>query len=160
MTNSDWTKIRAEYIKGGISQENLAKKYGVSYITLRRHAKAENWTEKRAEKERKTIARIVDEVAQKDVERNVRQIDLIDATAEEILTQLNNLVRSGVIVSATAYKDVSVCLKNIADLKGRQSELDAEEQRARIEKLRKDCEEQKAQQIVITMDENLKDFTN
>ena len=45
----DWTKIRAEYIAGGISQRKLAAKYGVSFNTLSKKANAEKWAQQREE---------------------------------------------------------------------------------------------------------------
>lgn len=41
----NWSKIRAEYIGGGISQRKLAKKYGVSENTLIKKANAEKWAQ-------------------------------------------------------------------------------------------------------------------
>jgi hypothetical protein len=45
----DWTKIRAEYIAGGISQRKLAAKYHVSFNTLSKKANAEKWAQQREE---------------------------------------------------------------------------------------------------------------
>lgn len=43
----DWNAIREDYIKGGISQRQLAKKYDVSYDTLQDRAEREKWTTER-----------------------------------------------------------------------------------------------------------------
>lgn len=45
----DWNALRAEYIGGGISQRDLAKKYGVSFNTLKEKANAEAWADLRQE---------------------------------------------------------------------------------------------------------------
>lgn len=43
----NWKKIKAEYLRGGISQQKLADKYGVPIRTLAEHARLEKWTELR-----------------------------------------------------------------------------------------------------------------
>lgn len=53
----DWTKIRAEYIAGGISQRKLAAKYHVSETTLMKRASAEKWAELRKATESKSTAK-------------------------------------------------------------------------------------------------------
>ena len=42
---TDWKKIKSEYIAGGTSYRRLAEKYGVSFSTLRGIAEREKWTE-------------------------------------------------------------------------------------------------------------------
>lgn len=53
----DWTKIRAEYIAGGISQRKLAAKYGISFGTLVKKANAEKWAALRSETYKKSITK-------------------------------------------------------------------------------------------------------
>lgn len=59
----NWKKIKADYVKGGISQEKLAAKHGVSYATLRRRAERENWRELKAERERKVAEKLPEKIA-------------------------------------------------------------------------------------------------
>ena len=54
----DWVKIRGEYENTGISQRNIAKKYGVSYNTLSKRANREHWAQRRNESEQKINAKI------------------------------------------------------------------------------------------------------
>lgn len=50
----DWNAIRAEYIGGGISQRELAKKHGVSETTLMKKANAQGWNKLRKEADSKS----------------------------------------------------------------------------------------------------------
>lgn len=59
----NWKKIKAEYVRGGISQEKLAAKHGVSYATLRRRAERENWRELKIERERKVAEKLPEKIA-------------------------------------------------------------------------------------------------
>lgn len=43
----DWRKIRAEYIGGGISYRQIAKKYNIAFGTIRHRAQVENWVKER-----------------------------------------------------------------------------------------------------------------
>jgi transcriptional regulator with XRE-family HTH domain len=51
----DWNAIRAEYISGGISQRQLAEKYGVSETTLMKRASKERWNDKRKQADSKSV---------------------------------------------------------------------------------------------------------
>lgn len=44
----NWEAVRAEYMAGGLSQEALAKKHGVSAYALRKRARAEGWAAAKA----------------------------------------------------------------------------------------------------------------
>ena len=52
---TDWNAIRVEYIGGGISQRELAEKYGVSEAYLVKKANKEHWKQDRDEAVRKGI---------------------------------------------------------------------------------------------------------
>lgn len=59
----NWKKIRSEYVKGGISQQKLADKYGVSYATLRRRAEREKWRELKTKREQKVAEKLPEKLA-------------------------------------------------------------------------------------------------
>ena len=59
----DWNAIRAEYIGGGVSQRELAAKYGVKEGTLLKRANAEGWADAREKARNKSITRIEQRVA-------------------------------------------------------------------------------------------------
>ena len=44
---ADWVKIKTEYISGGISYRDIAKKYGVSFGAVRAHGEKEGWPAQR-----------------------------------------------------------------------------------------------------------------
>lgn len=63
----NWKKIKAEYIRGGISQQKLAEKYGISYNTLRNHARKERWGELRNETDQKVTQNLPQKIADSQV---------------------------------------------------------------------------------------------
>lgn len=60
---ADWNAIRAEYIGGGISQRDLAKKHSVSYQALKRRSENEGWVKMREDAERKATAKASQKIA-------------------------------------------------------------------------------------------------
>lgn len=148
----DWVKIKAEYIAGGISYQKLSEKYGVSFSALRRKAKAEKWTDLRAQSEHKANIEIVENVASQEAKR----AEMFDSIADMLLQQIKQDIQDGSIkLSGKGYRDITGALKDLREIKGLKSELDMQEQIARIDKLRKDIadeEENKEIKVVISTD--------
>lgn len=65
MANSDWQKIKNEYISTNISYRKLAEKYNVSFNTLKDRAIRENWSELKNEQHHKIITKIQQKTAEK-----------------------------------------------------------------------------------------------
>ncbi len=59
----DWNAIKAEYIGGGISQQELAEKHGIPYPTLRDRAHEEKWTQSRKNARIKSVKKAEDRTA-------------------------------------------------------------------------------------------------
>ena len=126
----DWKRIKAEYIAGGTSYRKLAEKYDVSFNTLKRRAKEEQWYELRGQKEHKTTTKIVESLSDKDAEKAV---DIIDV-ADKLLGKISELMDT-MIVDTQSFKQLTSALKDLKDIKGYKSPKDLEEQEARIKKL-------------------------
>lgn len=132
----NWKKIKAEYIRGGTSYRKLAEKHGVSFSSIRRRAEKERWTDLRTQAEQKASIKIVESVASQDAEHEDNFQSLADTLLQHIAANITVLA-----TNATSCKDLSVAIKNLRDIKGVKSDLDVQEQIARIEKLRKDAKE-------------------
>ena len=59
----NWKKIKAEYVRGGISQQKLADKYGVPVRSVKEHARKEKWSELRKEACTKAAQKMVEKTA-------------------------------------------------------------------------------------------------
>ena len=130
----DWKKIRAEYINGGVSYRKLAEKHGVSFNTLKTRAKEEQWYDLRQQKDLKTTTKIVESLSDKDAEKVVDIIGVADKLLEKISEML-----SAEVTNAQGIKNLTSALKDLKDVKGFKSELDKQEQEARIAKLRREA---------------------
>ena len=86
----DWNKIRAEYIKGGISQRKLAAKYGVSMNTLIKKANVEKWSSQRDE----TYNKVTTRVQQKTANVVADNATLAAEIKRKLLERINTLIDS------------------------------------------------------------------
>lgn len=73
---TNWTKIRNEYINGGISYSELAKKHGVSMSTLSKRAAAEKWAETK-EQQTQTIRKKLETKTAEKIANNESEVAAI-----------------------------------------------------------------------------------
>lgn len=153
-----WTKIRNDYIKGGTSYQKLAQKYGVSYNTLAKKAGAEEWTTLRQEIYQKSTRKTMDVLSTRAAEEEDKIHDsamqLLDLFNKGLSTFANDVVSPGML------KDMVSALSGIQKILQRPTEMDIEEQRARIDKLRKEAERDNEQRepITIHISDELEDY--
>jgi uncharacterized protein YjcR len=131
----DWKRIKAEYIAGGTSYRKLAEKYGVSFNTLKTRAKEEQWYNLRQQKEHKTTTKIVETLSNNDAKKAVDIIDVADRLLEKIEEV------AATVSDPDSIKKLTSAIKDIKDIKGVKSDADMREQEARIEKLRREAQE-------------------
>lgn len=133
----DWNKLKAEYISGGTSYRKLAKKYDIEYHSLQRIATKEGWAKLKSQAKAKSEAKIVNTVASDIAKKSVK----INDVADKLLDKISLLLDEFEGLDTQSIKHLTSSLKDIKDIKGLKSEIDLREQEARIDKLRKDIEE-------------------
>lgn len=133
---ADWNKIRKEYIKTNISQRALAKKYDISEKAVAKRSKAEGWVALRQQAVGKSVAKVVETIANENgkVETKMQgaALALIEKATEGI--ELTNPE------DAKALKSYSGVLRDVKEILSLRSTLDIREQEARIENLRRQAE--------------------
>lgn len=132
----DWEKIKAEYIAGGTSYRKLAKKYDVSFNSLKDVAIRDKWFELRKQTHNKSTTKMVDTISSDIVENAVK----INDVADKLLDKIVILLKASEVIDSQVIKQCTSALKDIKDIKGVKSDIDIREQEARIDKLRKDIE--------------------
>lgn len=147
----NWKKIKAEYIAGGTSYRELAKKHGVSFNTLKTHAVEERWYTLRQQAYNKATTKMVESISTKEAEKAV---DIVDV-ADKLLGKIADLVE--MVGDADSIKKLTSAIKDLKDIKGIKSEADIREQEARIAKLQKEAmaEADKDNEIKVTIDGDL-----
>ena len=128
---ADWQAIKTEYITTDTSYRKLAQKHGINVTTIAKTAGAENWVEERKQYATKTQAKTLEKISQQEANRAAK----IHSVADKLLLKIETLVdRPGMMP-----KDVRALVAAVKDLKEIQSvksDLDKQEQEARIAALR------------------------
>lgn len=107
---TDWNRIKGEYIAGGISQRELAKKYGLSWSTLQKRANRERWAEVRQRACNKVVEKVVQETAKKKADNATLAADI----KRKGLIILDGLFDDFAQVRATEHRESR---KGITDIK-------------------------------------------
>ena len=84
----NWRKIKAEYIAGGVSQRELAEKYGIAWGTFSKRTRKEKWTAARKRAEEKAV----ENVSQKTAEIVADNAVLIERIKTGLLQRLVSMV--------------------------------------------------------------------
>lgn len=143
----NWNELRDEYLLSDISIKKLAEKHGVSYHALSKRSQAEWWARKRAERDMLVRDKLVEHAANVEADRRKKIDDLADRVIEYIADNLSELM-----TTASNCKDIVIAIEKLRYIQGIKSDLDVQEQIARIDKLRKDANaecEDKSIKVVI-----------
>lgn len=134
----DWNVIKAEYIAGGTTYEELAEKYGVSISTLKKKATREHWVELRNQTGTEMEQKMSDAISDQQSEAVVSAVQLIDQASISILKQIATEATKGL---STYQMDVySRAIKTLRGVLGIKSDADSREQEARIASLNRQAE--------------------
>lgn len=140
----DWKKLKAEYIAGGTSYRKLCSKYDVPLSTLKRVAHDEGWVDLREQCKAKTATKIVE----LESDKNAMRMERLLKVSDDLLDAVEDVVRSfkagDLMLDRAALKALSGTIKDIRDIQNIKTELDIEEQKARIANLRKQAERDEA----------------
>lgn len=148
----DWDKIKAEYISGDTSYRKLCAKYNVGFTTLKEKARKEKWTQLREQCDTKTDTEIVDIVSRERAKDFVRLMNVTDKLLGIVEEAIDKASTGELVIDRSLLKQFSGTLKDIKDIKSIKSELDIEEQKAKIALLKKQAESDKAEdtEIIVT----------
>ena len=156
----EWKKLKAEYIAGGISYRKLADKYGVSFHTLRKRAADEKWHELRDKASARAATKIVEIESDKQAERMKRLLNVSDELLSVVETAVRAFQVGELMLDKSALKSLSGTIKDIRDIQNIKSQLDIEEQKARIAILKKQAEADEAESsdIKVVMSTELEEY--
>lgn len=100
MSSIPWSKIRAEWLKGGITQKELADKYGVKLKTIQNRASNEGWKKEKGKIREETEDRLRERVVrarvnhlEKLIEANEALLDGLVKMAKQIQTRPGAVLR-------------------------------------------------------------------
>ena len=163
---ADWQAVKAEYITTDTSYRRLAEKYGIHYKVISERGKAEGWVELRSQHRAKTITKALDIISDKQATqvaelvtqaaeallgqavKAIGQLDrpvtihkhTIEQYGEKTTTEWEELSDAPGAVNVAAVRHLATALKDISQVLGLRTELDRQEQEARIANLRRQAE--------------------
>lgn len=136
----DWNAIKTEYITTDTSYRKLAEKYGVTYNNIGIVSRRENWRKLREEYNAKTVSKILAIESNKQAERMRRLLTVSDKLLEAVEDAVDKFQAGELLLDKAALKSLSGTIKDIKDIQSIKSELDIEEQKARIANLKRQAE--------------------
>ena len=136
----DWNKIKTEYIKGGTSYRKLCDKYDVSLSTLKRVAHEENWVGLREQCKTKSATKIVEIESDRQADRMRRLLTVSDKLLMAVEDAVEKFQAGELMLDKGALKSLSGTIKDIKEIQSIKTELDIEEQKARIANLKRQAE--------------------
>ena len=144
---ADWQAIKTEYITTDPSYRKLAQKYGVTYSVIGAKARDEGWVEQREQYRNKTITKTLEKISQQEANRAAK----IHSVADKLLLKIEAMVESGRPLDTKGIRALTAAVKDLKEIQAVKSDLDRQEQEARIANLRKqaDKDEDKAESIEV-----------
>lgn len=135
---ADWQAIKTEYITTETSYRKLAQKYGIHYKVISERGKDEGWVELRSQHRDKTLTKTLDKISQQEANRAAK----IHSVADKLLNKIEAMVESGWPLDTKGIRALTAAVKDLKEIQSVRSDLDRQEQEARIANLRKNAEKE------------------
>lgn len=135
----DWNAIRQEYITDETSSyRSLSKKYGIGMTKLSKRAKDEDWIGQRAQLKDKTMTKTIEKLSEQQAKRALNFVNMTDTLAEKLMAALEKVDPK----DTQSLRRIAASLHDLAEMQGLKSDLDRQEQEARIANLRKQADKE------------------
>ena len=139
---ADWQAIKTEYITTDTSYRKLAEKYGVSRVQIGNVGKEEGWVELRRQHLDDTLTKTVEAISEQEVNRARRILTVADKLLNKIEAMVDAVGPEP--IPAKSIRALTAAVKDLKEIQGVKSELDKQEQEARIANLRKAAEKEES----------------
>ena len=129
---ADWQAIKTEYITTDTSYRKLAQKYGVNVTNIAKKASAESWVKQRKQYASETQSKTIEKISKQEVNRAAR----IHTVADKLLNKIEAMVDRPELLNEKAIRSLTAAVKDLKEIQSIKSELDKQEQEARIAALK------------------------
>ena len=133
---ADWQAIKTEYITTDTSYRKLAEKYGVSRVQIGNVGKDENWVELR----RQHLGRSVTKSVAAAESAQVNRAKKMQTVADKLLNKIEAMVDDEKPLDTKAIRALTAAVKDLKEIQSIKSDLDEQEQMARIANLQKQAD--------------------
>lgn len=138
---ADWQAIKTEYITTDTSYRKLAEKYGVSRVQIGNVGKEEDWVELRRQHLDRTVTKTVAAVENAQVNRAKK----MQTVADKLLLKIEEMVDRPEPLDEKTIRTLTAAVKDLKEIQSIKSDLDEQEQRARIANLQKQADPEQHQ---------------
>lgn len=154
---ADWQAIKTEYITTDTSYRKLAQKYGIHYKVISERGKDEKWVELRSQHRDNTLTKTLDKISQQEADRAAK----IHSVADKLLLKIEAIVESEELLDTKGIRALTAAVKDLKEIQSVRSELDKQEQEARIANLRKqaDKEDDNKEPIQVIIGDDLSEYS-
>ena len=150
-----WNAMRTEYISSdNSSYRQLEKNYGVSFNKIRKRSLEEDWQGKREEFKTNRANKSLDLVAEYQAGECAKAFKV----ASKLLEKIEKAVDAIDDADTGAIKQLTGAIKDLKEIGVFRSDMDRLEQQARINKLRKEAEEEQTDKSITVRFENMDDY--
>ena len=135
---ADWVKIKTEYITTATSYRKLAEKYGINTKDIYLRGKKEGWVDARKEYMSKVTSKAIQKAANMQADKMAR----FTTVSDKLLNRIERIIEESETGDITAkdIRSLTAAVKDLKEIQGVRSELDRQEQEARIANLRRQAE--------------------
>lgn len=133
---ADWQAIKTEYITTDTSYRKLAQKYGVNVTNIAKKASAEGWVEQRKQYANDTQAKTIAKISRQEANRAAK----IHSVADKLLAKIEAMVESERPLDTKGIRALTAAVKDLKEIQSVRTDLDRQEQEARIANLRKQAD--------------------
>ena len=154
---ADWQAIKTEYITTDTSYRKLAQKYGVSTTQICNVGRDEKWVEQREQFLNKTTAKTLEKISQQEANRAAK----IHTVADKLLNKIEALVDCEEPLDTKAIRTLAAAVRDLKEIQSVRSDLERQEQEARIANLRKQAEkdEDNKEPIRVILSDDLAEYS-
>ena len=141
---ADWQAIKTEYITTETSYRKLAQKHGIGYQAICHRSKEEGWIAMREQHKNNTTTKTLEKISPQEANRAAR----IHTVADKLLNKIEALVdRPGIMPKDV--RSLVAAVKDLKEIQSIKSDLDEQEQKARIANLRRNVEKDEEESSTI-----------
>ena len=153
---ADWQAIKTEYITTDTSYRKLAQKYGVGYQAICHKSQDEGWIAMREQHKNNTTTKTLEKISQQEANRTAK----IHSVADKLLQKIEDMVDRQEQLTEKAIRSLTAAVKDLKEIQSIKSDLDKQEQEARIANLRKhaEAEEKNDNTIIIQFSEGSEEY--
>lgn len=118
--DTPWGKIKAAYLKGGVTYKELGEKYHVAEKTIRNRASKEGWKKDRDEIKTRTGQKLIERVSDartREIESIFRATDKMGDVLDRLLDELTQMEGGRMIKSTKEMANVARAIGSITRAK-------------------------------------------